>query len=550
LLAGVMLPMALFRASLAVERRLQLKQAQLNLAAALDARLLQIKHACDQHELSEMACTELGPINGKVWNRMVFDPLFPLNGESVFEPHASPPKSEEPSGPWFQSVVYLLHHDYNEAAAQTLGVIPDRAWSAKDRQASAPDWSWEDHGSQLTLRWHGFHVSQEPEPVIERDFLIRSRLAANSRFDLFAGAGMCLLVMLIIGPIAWSLVRRVFLFHVATLRASGAQQAAEAIRDGRNVVVLTPPASNWRMEGLKQTLDIAELARTPSWAESITIDAIPPNFPIELVHFEHMEGNAATDGQKFALLERLLNRPDTQIVVVMMVPVSAENYRNLFPGFKNDIFDLRDEPFCWRANDRGPAADLIWQECQGLPALWPLGAQLAKDLSRDKDLVEEEVHSRGTIASELLERAEPYYRMIWKECSDDQRFVLSQLAADGMPNPANERAIRQLVRRGLILTSPQFHIVNESFRLFLCSEATPAQRAAWRRESRYSGWGKVQAAFFIALAAAGAFLLTTQNALWDSAAAYVTTGMGVLGTISKFFNTYRGSAGGGAGKTG
>jgi hypothetical protein len=38
----------------------------------------------------------------------------------------------------------------------------------------------------------------------------------------------------------------------------------------------------------------------------------------------------------------------------------------------------------------------------------------------------------------------------------------------------------------------------------------------------------------------GIFLLTTQNALWESSAAYVTTAFGALGTIARLFNTYRG----------
>lgn len=40
----------------------------------------------------------------------------------------------------------------------------------------------------------------------------------------------------------------------------------------------------------------------------------------------------------------------------------------------------------------------------------------------------------------------------------------------------------------------------------------------------------------------GVFLLTTQNALWQSSAAYVTGAFGALGTLAKLFNTYRGTA--------
>jgi hypothetical protein len=62
----------------------------------------------------------------------------------------------------------------------------------------------------------------------------------------------------------------------------------------------------------------------------------------------------------------------------------------------------------------------------------------------------------------------------------------------------------------------------------------------WLRESRRSGWGKMHGVFFTMMIFLGAFLLTTQNALWQSSAAYVTTALGALGTLFKLFSTYRG----------
>jgi hypothetical protein len=141
----------------------------------------------------------------------------------------------------------------------------------------------------------------------------------------------------------------------------------------------------------------------------------------------------------------------------------------------------------------------------------------------------------------MLERADPYYRLVWKECSSEQKFVLSQLAEDGLVNPMNGRAIRQLIRRGFIVRDPQFRIMNESFRRFLRSVTTDALKQNWLRESRRSGWGKLHGVFFTTMIVLGIFLLTTQNALWESSAAYVTTAFGALGTLAKLFNTYRGS---------
>jgi len=121
--------------------------------------------------------------------------------------------------------------------------------------------------------------------------------------------------------------------------------------------------------------------------------------------------------------------------------------------------------------------------------------------------------------------------------------VLAQLATDGVLNPMNGRAIRQLVRRGLIVKDPQFRIMNESYRRFLRAAPAPEMRRDWARESRASGWGKVHGAFVTVMIVMGVFLLTTQNGLWQSSAAYVTTAIGGLGTLFKLFNTFRGGGG-------
>jgi hypothetical protein len=97
-----------------------------------------------------------------------------------------------------------------------------------------------------------------------------------------------------------------------------------------------------------------------------------------------------------------------------------------------------------------------------------------------------------------------------------------------------------LVREGLITTNPQFRLMNESFRRFLLSAAPVALREQWLRESRRTGWGRMHGVFLTTMVLLGAFLLTTQNALWQSSAAYVTTALGALGTLAKLFNTYRG----------
>ena len=423
-----------------------------------------------------------------------------------------------------------------------LGVIQDRNVSRSGK--GFPEWSWANDGSpaSLTLRWHGIHVpasdnqaiqnnSAASQPASENDLLIQSVVPATTGADAAAGIAVAAGVMLAIGILFSVLARKLFLFQVAPMKITAARQVTESLQEGRNIVVLLPPVSDWQLEPPKWTLDLTALTPAPGWAESLNLDKVPMNTVVEIRHFEHSTGNIEIDNQKFILLQRLLARENTQLAVVMTVPASTKDYRRIFPAF--EVIDLREEPFYWLKQYEGPAQDLIWKECGPLAALWPIGAQLAKDIKK------EPTHSEDTVASEILERADPYYRLIWKECSKEQKFVLAQLAEDGLPNPTNARTIGQLMRRGLIVKDPQFRIMNESFRRFLRSATTPQLKKEWLNESRRTGWGKLHGAFFTTMIILGIFLLTTQNALWESSAAYVTTALGALGTLAKMLNMFR-----------
>src|ERR1035438_3410177 len=79
LLIGVLTPMALFRASLSVERRLEIKQAQLHLASALESHQTSID---DQHEKGDRSDTAYREFfrESKEWHDMGLEPLFTPDG--------------------------------------------------------------------------------------------------------------------------------------------------------------------------------------------------------------------------------------------------------------------------------------------------------------------------------------------------------------------------------------------------------------------------------------------------------------------------------------
>jgi hypothetical protein len=537
-LVGVLTPLALFRVGLNVERRLGFKRAQLHLASALNQRLMSTIERCkDQPGIDQLgadACKEFKNTESLAWSMIVLDPLFRKDGKLPVSEHSSSQQGRDLYASWFRNLIYAFHHDYNQTAAEMLGVLSDRVDSKSN---NVPDWFWSNNGSTVTLRWHGVHLPESgnvaPKPEeLEHDFLITSSIPPSSGTQILSGATVAAVVIVAIGLIAWALARRIFLFHVAPLKITGALKAAESIREGRNVLILVPPVSDWHLEVQKSTLDLREIAASPKWAEDFDLDKMPANCLIEILHFEHSWNDPELDNQKSILLQRLEKRENTQLAVIMTVDASSEDYGRMFSTL--ELIDLREEPFYWLKQYEGPARDLIWKECAPIAALWPIGAQLAKDIKKGN------IYSEETIVSEILERADGYYRLVWKECSDAQKFVLAQLAEDGLLNPANGRAIRQVVRRGLITTDPQFRLMNESLRRFLRSAASAGVKQEWVHESRLSGWGKMHGAFVTTMILLGAFLLTTQNALWQSSAAYVTTALGALGTLAKLFNMYRG----------
>lgn len=540
LLIGVLTPMALFRATLKVERRLRMKHDQLELATAVERRQALVRFQCDTGERGAAECAESGDSASKAPDTWSQDALAPLDAATWrMVSHSSADPAHDGAGElystWFRNLIYALHHDYNIPAAEMLGLIADRSSTPAATQFS--EWEWRNEGPKLVLRKHG---SQPPGKgrAGESDLVVESLLPAYSWHDGWIALGVASGVMLLVGGLCWGLARKMFLSQILPLKITGARRVGQALREGRNVLVLLPHVSDWELEEPKWTVQLPALATGPKWAEELDLNSIPVNTVIEIRQFEYLSNDPEVDKQKFVLVERLVARERTQVAVVLCAGASHVEYDRLFPGF--EVVDLREEPFSWLEEYEGPARDLIWNECAPMPALWPIGAQLARDIRRATDSEKENTHTRDSVAAEILERADAYYRMVWNESSKEQRFVLAQLAADGVPNPKNDRAIRQLMRRGLIVREPHFRIMNESFRRFLLSAATPAVQQEWHLESRKSGWGRIRGAFVVVMIVVGAFLLTTQNQLWQSSAAYVTTAFGAFGTLFKLFNSFRG----------
>jgi hypothetical protein len=158
---------------------------------------------------------------------------------------------------------------------------------------------------------------------------------------------------------------------------------------------------------------------------------------------------------------------------------------------------------------------LLRRECGSLSRLREIAVQILRrpDFARLSD---------DALLGEILEMAEGHYRAICAILRDDERLVISQVAAGSVVNPKCEEAIRHLLTRRLLVRDPELRLLNESFGRFL-RQAMPAdQLAVLERQGTASVWQQLRGSLYFGLAALAAFLFVTQREVFDTASAFVS----------------------------
>lgn len=170
------------------------------------------------------------------------------------------------------------------------------------------------------------------------------------------------------------------------------------------------------------------------------------------------------------------------------------------------------------------------RECRPWPELEPIKKQLRLEL-RARRKANCHLLSKDQIVDLVLERAEPFYRAVWKLCSKTERLVLFNLTQSPFINPGARTTIRRLTQRGLIERDPYFKIVNESFGRFAETADPPESQQAWRAEGG-SIWRLLRAPLAVGLAALGIAVIVFGGPLLEStramAAALAAAGPALL----------------------
>lgn len=165
--------------------------------------------------------------------------------------------------------------------------------------------------------------------------------------------------------------------------------------------------------------------------------------------------------------------------------------------------------------------DIIDRECNGSYFLRAQKEAIRESLrneDREHPLTEEEIILR------IESLAHVYYNSLWHSLSEEEQYLLYDIAQDGLVNLKNREALTMLLNKGLLVYENRFRMMNESFRNYVLSEVTADDALELERKVKETGsWNYFRTPVIIILITIALFIFITQEESFNSIIAFVTT---------------------------
>lgn len=152
---------------------------------------------------------------------------------------------------------------------------------------------------------------------------------------------------------------------------------------------------------------------------------------------------------------------------------------------------------------------------------------------------EEDVLSR-------LKRNKGFYANIWSDLSFEEKLVCASYAKEGFFNPARKDTMSDLAQKGIIVprtsSTPsdswiEWRLFSSVFRQYILKHFTEEEEASFGAyEKKYGNVRTIQTAVISFVLICVALVGIFDKTFFNEAYAYLTGGLGVLGTLYSFFN--------------
>ncbi len=140
-------------------------------------------------------------------------------------------------------------------------------------------------------------------------------------------------------------------------------------------------------------------------------------------------------------------------------------------------------------------------------------------------------------------KAQLHYYAIWNSLGKRERFILYDIAQDGLVNYRNLTVILILLNRGILkYEQGRLQLFNVSFANFVLTIIGKEQSLAYEHDALKTGsWSNLKMPLFIIIAAAIAFLFLTRQQVFSELTGWLTAAVAVLPIITKLMVTLGGS---------
>ena len=347
-------------------------------------------------------------------------------------------------------------------------------------------------------------------------------------------------------------VRKVFLLDVNQPATYSLRKLlSEKIRRNIFVVVNSPFVKKQPRNGSNLCVtDLQSIAKSSDWANTFAIPS--GESVIALDRFDYKMDDPKINQQKLKLVENLLAKKKT-LMIFSSVESSLYSFSN---GNKKHTNGELDSSVRWAEVING---DFLTEYAEDLDDGSSFKAKIDQEKTRilcevfsarPMNEIEELFHtlfvecgsreplqraamqvlaqacfitlSHKHLIARIANQARPYYTQIWDLCSPGERQTLVHLAQDRLLSH-RDPDIEALLRRGLIKKDQDFHLFNESFRLFVRS----ADRLSFvieqdKQAQQGSLWQSLKVPVLVGVLAIAAFLFLTQQDFFGRAIALLT----------------------------
>lgn len=191
-------------------------------------------------------------------------------------------------------------------------------------------------------------------------------------------------------------------------------------------------------------------------------------------------------------------------------------------------------------------AEIIREECMHDPFLQGLQSYLRKHLiwlenrlaSRlDRGQKAGDRRLREAVIIEIEQQAHLYYQALWNHCSEEEQYLIYDLAQDGLINTHNRSGINNLVRMGIIHRgSDNLELMNHSFRNFVLTAVNEQEALMMELKIKREGtWNRIRVPITMILLAFGIFIFYFQADWFDQSLGLLTALAAIIPAFNAVF---------------